>query len=237
MTDPVGQNEPDRDRPDGAGPDQDRPGQGRPAAPGGPAPAAEPVYADRVFRSGSGILGGVVLLAVAAWLGVDAILHGAGRVPWFAAAALLLVVPVVTAYTLRPAVQASDRRMRIRNPLRTVEVPWAAVERISAAFSVEVVAGGRTYQLWAIPVSLRQRKKAGLRTARTAAGDAFGSVRTAAAPAQAQADRSVGVLREYAERNAARPEAAGEVTSAWCWWVVAPAAAGLLAILVLAATG
>ena len=102
-------------------------------APGpGPAAPQEPGYADRVYRSGPGIISGVLLLALAAWLIGDAVLKGTGRTPWVAlAAAPVFVLPVI-AYTLRPAVYANDRRLLVRNPLRTVVAPWAAVEGLRA---------------------------------------------------------------------------------------------------------
>src|SRR5206468_1785221 len=89
-------------------------------------------------------------------------------------AALVFVVPLVFAFTLRPAVFAGADRLRVRNPFRTITVPWGAVEGVRAAYSSEVFAGGKKYQLWAIPVSLRQRKKAVRQSARGAAEDPYG---------------------------------------------------------------
>src|SRR5881275_1724029 len=88
-------------------------------------PASE--YKDRAYRSSGGIAGGVLLLALAGWLGIDAIVSGHGRTPWLALATLILVVPLIVAFTLRPAVHANEERLRIRNPLRLVVVPWSEV--------------------------------------------------------------------------------------------------------------
>ncbi|MEU1132429.1 PH domain-containing protein, partial [Streptomyces sp. NPDC005900] len=44
-------------------------------------PVAEPAYQDRAFRSPAGIAGGVLLLALGLWLGLDAVIRGEGRTP------------------------------------------------------------------------------------------------------------------------------------------------------------
>lgn len=47
-----------------------------------------------------------------------------------------------------PAVVVSYESITMRNVLRTIEVPWTAVERVEARPSLAVVAGGRTYRAW-----------------------------------------------------------------------------------------
>jgi len=133
-------------------------------------PHPAPQYADRVHRSASAAFAGALLLALTLWLSVDAMVNGHGRDPWIAAAVLVLVVPLLVAYTMWPSVRVGRERLVVRNPLRTITVPWAAVESVDAAYSVELRAGGTKYQVWAVPVSLRQRKRANVRAARAAAG-------------------------------------------------------------------
>ncbi|MEV2212847.1 PH domain-containing protein [Streptomyces sp. NPDC050997] len=139
--------------------------------PQSPAPQPSvPEYKDRVHRSGAGIAGGVLLLGIACWLGLDAIVAGEGSTPWRALAALLLVVPLIVAFTLRPAVYVGDDRLRIRNPFRIVVLPWGQVEALRSGYSNEVLtkADGK-FQLWAVPVSLRARNRAARREARRSA--------------------------------------------------------------------
>ncbi|WP_175412154.1 PH domain-containing protein [Streptomyces sp. TRM64462] len=181
-------------------------------------PSEPPAYADRVYRSTLSMVGGTLLLGVGLWMGGDALIRGEGSAPWVAAAALLLAVPLVIAFTFRPAVYANDDRMRIRNPFRTVVVPWAAVEELRATYSTEVVTrDGAKYQLWAVPVSMRQRKLAVRSGGQVLVG----------------AEATVQELRTLAEQNAVRPTAKGEPESRWAYEILAPAAAGLLALLLL----
>ncbi|MFG2886032.1 PH domain-containing protein [Streptomyces sp. NPDC048297] len=131
-----------------------------------PAPTAK----DRIYRSPMALVGGVLLLALVAWLGIDGLIRGHGRTPWLALAGMILIFPLVTAFTLRPAVFANEDRLRVRNPFRVIVLPWGEIETLRSGFSNEaVVSSGAKYQLWAVPVSLRARKKATRRQAQAAA--------------------------------------------------------------------
>ncbi|MEU7132002.1 PH domain-containing protein [Streptomyces sp. NPDC046261] len=183
-------------------------------------------YAERCYRSPAGIGGGVLLLALAAWLGGDAIASGEGDTPWLALAGLLWAVPLIIAFTLRPAVWAGEERLLVRNPFRTITLPWASVEAVRAGYSSEVLAGGAKYQLWAIPVSLRQRKRA-----------ARASARGGEEPSRAPSDQAVQELGELAERCASREGARGEPAVRWAYELIVPSVVGLVLLVVLAAVG
>ncbi|MGR8008680.1 PH domain-containing protein [Streptomyces hypolithicus] len=207
-----------------------------------PEPTPTPAYADRVFRSSAAIVGGVLVLALAGWIGVDALVRGQGRTPWAAVAGLLFVVPLVVAFSLRPAVFTNDDRLRIRNPFRTITLPWGAVDGVRSGYSSEVLAGGRKYQLWAVPVSLRQRKRAARRQATQAHDDPYGRTSvtadvTDARARRAPADQTVDDLREQAERCAARPAAQGAPAVRWAYEIIAPCVVGVVAVVVLLVTG
>lgn len=209
-----------------------------------PTPPAEPTYADRTFRSPAGLVGGALLLLLILWIGLDAAIRGEGRVPWLALAGLLTVVPLVIAFTVRPVVFASDRRIRIRNPFRTITLPWTGVANVRAGYSSELFTqDGTKYQLWAVPVSLRQRKKAARRQSRQATDDPYGRTSVTAdvhATKQltAGADQTVVDLRELAERAGDKPVAGDVVASVrWAYEVIAPAAVGAVLLVVLGATG
>ncbi|MFE6495556.1 PH domain-containing protein [Streptomyces sp. NPDC057748] len=215
-----------------------------------PTPPAEPVYADRTFRSPAGIVGGVLLLLLICWIGGDALIRGDGRVPWLALAGMLTAVPLVVAFTLRPVVLANEQRIRIRNPFRTIGMPWTEVADLRAGYSCELFTeGGAKYQLWAVPVSLRQRKKAARQQSRRSLDDPYdrtsvqADVRDTKAR-MAAADQTMVDLRELAER--ARTGGAGaaagsaeqsSVSVRWAYEVIAPAVVGAVLLVVLLATG
>ncbi|PKV87479.1 PH domain-containing protein [Streptomyces sp. TLI_146] len=207
-----------------------------------PTPPAEPTYADRVYRSPGGIAGGALLLVLGLWLAGDAIVRGHGSAPWLALAGLLCAVPLVFAFTIRPAVFAGEDRMRIRNPFRTITLPWAAVADVRAGYSSEVFdQSGTKYQLWSIPVSLRQRKRAARAQVRESASDPYGRTSPTASGDEksrlAPADRTIRELRELAERGAGREGAQGGPSVRWAYEVIAPAAAGAVLLIVLLAIG
>lgn len=205
-----------------------------------PQPPAEPAYADRVFRSPLGIAGGVLLLSLTVWFCGDAILRGSGATPWKALAALVLAVPLIVAFTIRPAVYANDDRLRIRNPFRTITLPWATVADVRAGYSSEALTrDGDKYQLWAVPVSLRRRKSAARRQARAAHDDPRGRTSVHAdvndTSRLAPADQTVADLRDLAERCASRPGAQGEARVRWAYEIIAPAVVGAVLVVILVA--
>ncbi len=223
-------------------------------------PTPDPASKDRVYRSPMGIVGGVALLAIVLWLGVDALVRGSGRTQWLALAALILIVPLAAAFTLRPAVYANEDQLRIRNPLRVIVLPWGQIAALRSGYSNEVVArSGTKFQLWAVPVSLRARKKAARRTARAASernaaargerggrgglgtgGLGFGAPRGEAdadGPMRAETDKVMDDLRELLENRQKAESAQGEVTVRWAYEVVGPAIAGAVLLLILLAVG
>lgn len=110
-----------------------------------------PLVKDRIYRSPQALIGGVLLLAIVGWLGIDALLRGHGHAPWLALAALILIVPLVVAFTLRPAVFAGEDRLRVRNPFRVITLPWGEVASFRSGYSNEVITKtGAKYQLWEI---------------------------------------------------------------------------------------
>ncbi|MEU0334762.1 PH domain-containing protein [Streptomyces sp. NPDC006193] len=226
-------------------------------SPASPSPA--PVARDRVYRSPMALVGGALLLAIVLWLGGDALFNGHGRTPWLALAGMILVVPLVTAFTLRPAVFANEDRLRVRNPFRVITLPWGEIAALRSGYSNEVVArSGAKYQLWAIPVSLRARKKAARRQQRAAADAARGLTPGGRAggpaaggpglgglalrgqdsgPVRAQTDQIMDDLRDLLERRGEADGTQEEPRVRWAWEVAAPAVAGAVLLAILLAVG
>lgn len=212
-------------------------------------PPQAPQVSDRCYRSPSAIAGGVALIAIALWLGIDALVRGTGREPLAATAGLLFFVPLVLAFTLRPAVFAGRERLRVRNPLRTISASWQSVDSVRAGYTSEVVLEGKTYQLWSVPVSLRGRKAAIRHNARIRAGGKpsrgiFGlglseSVTGEQHEKQATSDSVIHELRALADKHGAEgvaPAPTGPVTVRWAYEILAPAAVGAAALAYFFAT-
>ncbi len=239
MTTPEPTPEPSHEPSRESTPEQPSAGPAKPSADGG---QAQP-FADRVYRSPMGIAGGVFLLVLALLFAGDVLVRGEGRSPWLALAGLVLAVPLIVAFTIRPAVYANDDRLRVRNPFRSITLPWSKVADVRAGYSSEVLTqDGTKYQLWAVPVSLRQRKKAARVAARASQDGPRGRAPVAAGAHDggsraASGDQAVAELRELAERRAGTPGAVGEVRVRWAYEIVGPALAGLLLLVILMATG
>ncbi|CAL9541920.1 hypothetical protein SUDANB96_04275 [Streptomyces sp. enrichment culture] len=206
---------------------------------------------DRIYRSPMALVGGVLLLALAGWLGIDALIRGEGRTPWIALAALLTFVPPVVAFTLRPAVFAGEDRLRVRNPLRAVTLPWGEVASLRSGYTNEVVANsGTKFQLWAVPVSLKGRKRAARRQQRRDAqaaaakegkrvrGSMFGPAADLdEGPLRDEGDKIMDELRAIWESREKAATAQGEVTVRWAYEIIAPTVAGAVLLTVLSALG
>nr|WP_240497250.1 PH domain-containing protein [Streptomyces hirsutus] len=203
-----------------------------------------------MYRSTSGFVGGALILALACWLGIDAVAVGEGNTPWLALAALLFLVPLVAAYTLVPAVFANEDRLRVRNPFRTITLPWGRVVSLRSGYTNEVFSDdGGKYQLWALPVSLRARKRATRRDPRVMGGRTPGteaSRRGGVAPGapdrsagvdRAPTDRSMDELRELHEIRGGEASAQGEVSVRWSYEIIAPSLAGAVLLAVLLGLG
>lgn len=109
--------------------------------------------------------------------------------------------------------------------------------------------GGRKFQLWSIPVSVRARKRAIKQTERARSGEEpFGvpGRRRTARPTQpatggeevrAWSDRAVAELNELSDQHeVAEGEPRPEPVIRWCYEVIAPAVAGAVLLIVLLTT-
>ncbi|EST23550.1 hypothetical protein N566_25540 [Streptomycetaceae bacterium MP113-05] len=210
-------------------------------------------YADRSYRSPAAIASGVLLLALGLWLTADAVLRGSGRTPMAALAGFFFAAPLVIAFTLRPVVFAGEQRLRVRNPFRTIVVPWPSVELLRSGYSSEVFADGSKYQLFSIPVSIRARKSAQrhnqranqrARSGRPAGRGVGGLGRDVATDGDMQEKRAASdtVMEELREltrlhgEGGSQPAPEGPVTVRWAYEILVPMTLGAAGLLFFLAT-
>ena len=118
-------------------------------------PAGKPT----VYRGPLALAGGVIVLLFCVAGAIDLIAEvGTADLP--GAAGLLLGGALSFAYGVYPAAFSNDEALVVRNPLRTIELPWGAVTRLSAQLSFIVHTAHRRFTVWAVPVSVRDRRKA-----------------------------------------------------------------------------
>src|ERR687885_2650299 len=115
------------------------------------------------YRSGSllgiGLVGVGLLDVMLLWSAQDGLRGGRTgtalvELLW-AAAITALVVEVF----VRPRVETVDDGVVLVNPYRTALVPWAALQRVDAELSLELVTPGRRFTSWAATGSRNARPR------------------------------------------------------------------------------
>lgn len=127
-----------------------------------PPTTARPATTDRIFRSPVGIATGAVLLVVFLWLGISTVVSAERRHALESAGRDAAGHSPVD--RLHHAAGSLRRRppVALRNPFRTITLPWGTVSGLRAGHSNEVFGQtGAKYQLWAVPVSVRGVRQAG----------------------------------------------------------------------------
>jgi Bacterial PH domain len=115
------------------------------------------------YRSGSllgiGLVGVGLLDVMLLWSAQDGVRGGRTGTAFvellWAAAITVLVVEVF----VRPRVEAVDDGVVLVNPYRTAVVPWAALERVDAELSLELVTPGKRFTSWAATGSRAARPR------------------------------------------------------------------------------
>ncbi|MGQ4516903.1 PH domain-containing protein [Streptomyces sp. DW26H14] len=200
--------------------------------------------ADRVYRSAGGIIGGTLLLALVLWVGGSLLAAADERGWWRTLAGLFLAVPVISGLTVRPAVFAGPDRLRIRNPFRTITLPWEAVEVVRGGTGSMVrTHGGVKYRPWALTISMGKRMRANAGGAvlnHSAYGASSAHMYAAASnsdPAVAEFDQAITYMRALAEQAGTRPATGARAVVRPAYGVIAPALLGALTLAVLQVVG
>lgn len=91
-----------------------------------------------------------LFIAAAALMLVDVVRTWSVQPEPLLGAGLLLGIAVGWVTFLRPAVVLDQTGVLLRNPLRDVKIPWAALTDVESRWNVRVFAGDRGYTAWAI---------------------------------------------------------------------------------------
>jgi len=118
--------------------------------------SASPAAAGRVFRPRSSIAAAIVGVLVALAWAWFAIQDDGGPGLARQAPGILLTATLVYGVLVRPAVEVSPAGVTLRNVVRDVEVPWAAVAEVRTRYALTLVTtDGRRFAAWAAPASGR----------------------------------------------------------------------------------
>lgn len=124
-----------------------------------PATSPEPVEKPTAYRGVGALIGGALVTLFCIGGAVDLLVEE-GSADLVGAAVLFLVAVLSFAYGVFPAAFAYDDRLVVRNPMRTITLPWPTVTNLTAKLSFWAHTEKRHYTVWAVPVSLRDRRKA-----------------------------------------------------------------------------
>ena len=110
------------------------------------------------YRGPAALIGGALVVLFCGFGAIDLMVES-GTQDLVAAAILTVVAILAALYGVYPAAFAWNDRLVVRNPFRTIELPWDAVTDLSARLSFMAHTESRRFTVWAIPVSLRERRR------------------------------------------------------------------------------
>lgn len=181
---------------------------------------ARTTTAQRVVAYGWFVLAGLAV--------VDTLVRGQLARGLLVVAAVVLVSVVTWVVSVRPELRAGRHGLVVRNPLRDVVVPWAALCDVDARDTVRLHTGGLVVRVWAVQAGNRTRARAFRPARRRAlrAGDRVevGPDVEAGVYGRSPADYVAGQVRDLWTAHRDRPGGAGAVRVHW-----SPVACGLLA--------
>ncbi|MEV4292116.1 hypothetical protein AB0K40_41980 [Nonomuraea bangladeshensis] len=199
----------------------------------------------QTYRSRSAFVMAWLWLAFVAFNVYDLINKYTGKASMVALAVLAVLTVVVYVVALRPATVLTEHELVGRNPLRTIRVPWAAIDDVTVSHAISVHHGdgdGGVLRLWTPMSSARERAKAqrrGMpsqgRRGRFATEPTVSRAEQAAQEALAgrtHADWVGDQIRERAEAARRRTgEQPVEVRTTWAYDAIAAAAAALALVI------
>lgn len=120
---------------------------------------ASPAEKPTAYRGAGALVGGAVVILFCVGGAVD-LLAEVGKADMPGAAIMLVVAALAFAYGVYPAAFSGTEALVVRNPLRTITMPWGIVTKLTAQLSFVAFTTTTRYTVWAVPVSLRDRRRA-----------------------------------------------------------------------------
>ena len=112
-----------------------------------------------VYRGALALIGGALVVLLCAIGSID-LIAVSGTKDLTGAAILALIAVIAWLYGVYPAAFSWSDRLVVRNPFRTIDLPWDVVTDLSARLSFMAHTESKRFTVWAIPVSLRERRRA-----------------------------------------------------------------------------
>ena len=111
-----------------------------------------------VYRGAAALIGGALVALFCLFGSIDLMVESGTR-DLTGSAILMLVAVLAAVYGVYPAVFSWSDRLVVRNPFRTIDLPWEAVADLTARLSFIAHTETKRFTVWAIPVSLRDRRR------------------------------------------------------------------------------
>ncbi|MDJ0350167.1 PH domain-containing protein [Cryobacterium sp. PH29-G1] len=122
-----------------------------------------PVAADpNIFYSRFNRIIAAIFAAVTAMSALSLFLLPTASNRWLVVPALFVML-FVWEMLWRPTLQVDDQAVTIRNPLRTIVVPWAALVHVDTKFALTLYTPGRKFAVYCAPAPGRSLTSAGRR--------------------------------------------------------------------------
>lgn len=111
-----------------------------------------------VYRGAAALIGGALVALFCAFGSID-LMAESGTRNLIGSAILMLVAVLAAIFGVYPAAFSWSDRLVVRNPFRTIDLPWEAVTDLTARLSFVAHTETKHFTVWAIPVSLRDRRR------------------------------------------------------------------------------
>ncbi|HEV3174015.1 MAG TPA: PH domain-containing protein [Actinocrinis sp.] len=121
--------------------------------------STSPAEKPTVYRGVAALLGGAVAALFCLYGAIDLAVE-VGSPDLIGIAVLVLVAVLAAVFGIYPAAFSDDEGLLVRNPFRNIRLPWSEVTDLSARLSFVAHTESGRFTVFAIPVSLRERRRA-----------------------------------------------------------------------------